>query len=968
MDQIERSGWLGCTGVILASILALPGRVTAAADAPDPTIHADRPYTVAFEPRQARFVRIVIHRSSSGQPCIDELEVYGRDGKANLALAASGAKAAASSCLPGYAIHQIEHLNDGRYGNPRSWIAAGQSEEWVQIELPAAVEVARVVISRDREGQYHDRVPVAFEIHLSLDGRDWQTVSRVQAKAGVASRRQPHYGGPFHLSPQPTWGELLAYAFDCERHTWQRISADDHLSPLQTDRPALPGGEPYWGRIARLDPLARTLVQMDEMIGRLAEKGVDMTGERAALGDLRRRKAALDHTQPPDPAAADRLYHDARLAKRKLMLRDPDLAGLARILFVKRHPYHASHNYSDILDSQFEPGGGICTLEIPRIEGRLEPSAAKLVTLFDATAGIARDPMADFEAETVYFAHRPAESPVTGWAPYWHLMSVRPDGTGLRQLTDGPFHDYYPCPLPDGGLAFISTRVKARFLCWRPQAFVLYRMDPGGTNLRPLSHANLSEWSPCVMRDGRILWTRSEYLDKGADFGHTLWAIHPDGGHAELVFGNNTPNCYINGREVPGTREICCTLFSHGGDHNGPIGLTDRAAGPFSTAAVTNITPDIKPHYNMSWPRYECFRDPVPVARDYFLVSHAPADRFGLYVIDRYGNRELLYLDPEIGSMCPTPLRPVPRPPVLPPTCDPHLARTETAQLTLVDVYRGLQPHVKRGQVKYLRVCQEVRADLLELSDGQCRCDHEPFQDWYATPIHKVSGPHGWPSYVAKATLGLVPVDENGSATFEVPAGKTLYFQVLDEQFNELQRMRSVVQLQAGEKRSCIGCHEDRRSTPPLQPAIATSGIPQKPAPPPWGAGPFSYERVVQPVWDKHCASCHDAADKQGFNLAGTLDRDKVPASYRTLISGGWVHYFDFTYKLRHQKAEPLTFGTLKSRLRQVLETDHYDVKLSEPELRAIKCWIDLNCPLWPDYQFRPDRPADLLADRKASP
>ena len=58
------------------------------------------------------------------------------------------------------------------------------------------------------------------------------------------------------------------------------------------------------------------------------------------------------------------------------------------------------------------------------------------------------------------------------------------------------------------------------------------------------------------MRDGRILWTRSEYLDKGADFGHTLWAIRPDGTHPELVFGNNTINCYANGREVPGTSEI----------------------------------------------------------------------------------------------------------------------------------------------------------------------------------------------------------------------------------------------------------------------------------------------------------------------------------------------------------------------------------------------------------------------------
>ena len=958
---------LFCLFAIAVSVTsgrAAEGATARQPNKPGSTIHADRPYAVAFEPSQARIVRIVIHRSSQGQPCIDELEIYGRDDKVNLGLASRGAKATASSCLAGHAIHQIPHLNDGRYGNSHSWIAAGTSEEWAQIELPAPAEIDSVVISRDRLGQYHDRVPVAFTIQLSLDGRDWQTACRVEAKAAAASgsRPQPHYAGPFQLPQQPTWEQLLAYAFDCERHTWQRMSADDHLSPLKTDRPAVPGGQPYWADLVRLDPLTRTLRQMEQLIERLADRGLDLTEERRQLADLRRQQVARNAASVPDSAGGDALYHAARLAKRRLMLRDPQLDGLRRILFVRRYPYHASHNYSDVLDSKFQAGGGVCVLEIPRVGDRLEPSAATLTTLFDATDGIARDPVADFDAGKVYFAYRPDQSPVADWAPYWHLMVMNADGSNLRQLTDGPFHDYYPCPLPDNSLAFISTRVKARFLCWRPQAFVLFRMEADGSNIRPLSLANLSEWSPSVMRDGRILWTRSEYLDKGADFGHTLWAIHPDGNHTELVFGNNTPNCYINGREVPGTREICCTLFSHGGDHNGPIGLIDRAQGPFDPNAITNITPDITPHYNMNWPRYECFRDPVPVARDYFLVSHAPGDRFGLYVIDRYGNRELLHLDPAIGSMCPTSLRPVARPPVLSPVHDPQLAETGSGQLTLVDVYQGLGPHVTRGQVKYLRVCQEVRADLIEQPDGQCQSDHAPFQDWYATPIHKVNGPHGWPSYVAKSTLGLVPVGEDGSATFEVPAGKVLYFEVLDAQFNELQRMRSVVQLQPGENRSCIGCHENRRTTAFPKQAIATPDAPVKPTPPPWGAGPFSYVHAVQPVWDAHCVRCHDATDKQGINLAATFDQDKVPASYRTLIAGGWVHYFDYTYKLRHHKAEPTTFGTLKSKLRPILDAEHYDVKLSESQMRAVKCWIDLNCPLWPDYQFRPDRPTSVLS------
>jgi len=265
--------------------------------------------------------------------------------------------------------------------------------------------------------------------------------------------------------------------------------------------------------------------------------------------------------------------------------------------------------------------------------------------------------------------------------------------------------------------------------------------------------------------------------------------------------------------------------------------------------------------------------------------------------------------------------------------------------------------------VKYLRVCQEVRAELIQFQDGQYQDDHQPFQDWYATPIHKVNGPHGWPSYVAKASLGIVPVAPDGSASFRVPARKVLYLQALDEKLNELQRMRSVMQLQPGERRTCIGCHENRQRAPLSRPAIAVRDAAVQLQAPPWGAVPFAYERVVQPVWDAHCIRCHTATHKRKMNLTGTLDREKVPASYRTLIEGGWVHYFNWRYQLRHSKADPLTFGTLKSKLWHVLDAGHNKVRLSESERRAVKCWIDLNCPLWPDYQFRPKRRETALAD-----
>lgn len=880
------------------------------------SVQPDQPNVLKFTPSRARFVRLVIHETEGGEACIDELEVYGAT-EQNLALASRGAKASASSRLAGYAIHQVSHLNDGLYGNSHSWIAAGRSSEWAQIELAAPALVEKVVFSRDRQGQYRDRLPSQFELQLSLDGAEWRTVC-------VAGTR-------LSLPPAGDWDASLRYAFLSEQDTWSRIDSDP--------------------------PVARVLKQAAAMLGRIAAKGVDVSAERQEFARLRERQAQLAATAPDDDAN-EAAYLEARAAKRRLFLRDPDLSAIHRVLFVARHPYEPSHNYSDILDAQWRPGGGVCVLTIPRVGGRLEPSKAGVTRLFEAGDGVARDAAASFDASRVYFGYRSSPD------DYFHIRAVNSDGTGLRQLTDGPFHDYYPCPLPDGGISFISTRCRARFLCWRPQAFVLFRMDSEGANAQPLSHANLSEWAPSVMGDGRILWTRSEYLDKGADFGHTLWAIRPDGTHPELVFGNNTLNCYVNAREVPGTGELCCTLISHGGDLNGPIALIDPSKGRFNPAAITNITPDSKPHYHMDWAQRECFRDPLPVARDYFLVSHAPQKHFGLYVIDRFGNRELLYLDPKIGSVCPTPLRAESVPPVVA-GGQPQTTQGERGHFFVADVYRGLEPKVQRGTIKYLRVCQEVRADLERLPDGSYRRDHPPFEDFYASPTHLVRGPNGWPSYVAKASLGIVPVEEDGSASFYVPSGKVLYFQALDEQLNEVQRMRSVVQLQPGEERSCIGCHENRATAAPVRAAMALKHEPRQLEPPSWGATPLAYEKVVQPVWDAHCVRCHDARHERKLDLTGTVGLDRVPASYRTLITQGLVHYFDFTWGREHNKAEPLTFGTTQSRLWKVLEAGHHDVKLTRDEMHRVKCWIDLNCPLWPDYIQRDLRPAYTAATPK---
>lgn len=1352
-----------------------------------PLISADKANVFAFAPLEARYVRVVLWGSSSGdQPCLDELEVRADAGADNLASAKLGATASASSCLGGYAAHRVEHLNDGEYGNSRSWIPLTNGEEWAQIELAAPAAVSSVVLSRDRQGAFGDRVPAIFEIRLSMDGHDWTTARRVEATVvsrtsgyGVASPPMPvppppsldadgHLtGGPaaaaadvptvdalgfanlalrpearpaassvysdgaaaFHQvahlndgrggnerswisTGEPSWAEtdlgatfhvyrvglandregryadrvsstyrilvatdydpdstaktwhevyaskgerpllghteiaftpvrarwvridiasaqsearldeievygssepiaadkveqaleatrvtagmsqreLLEYAFVGEEHAWLKTygradldpalvpyngrvqeyprhvaddvlplppaageptldgrlddecwrwasrgvarvahpydfakgplvtqavrvarTADDLLVAVEADRllsshvailstedwqswgalavteegltlraydgqgalvestpvegawdealrtiecriplSSLPGleasglrvglgmggrhtpaagrsvhfafspfsvaevgpclggrfrvrvavppggettevsttasgtqadlslapgeareldlvadrgpigpqlelsvvteaGESYALHLFRYDPLERTLALMEPMLERLAAKGIPTRAEARWLRECRARQEQLA-ARAPDPASERSALYEARLAKRHLFLRDPDLAPLASVLFVKRQPFQPSHIYTDYTDAPFRPGGAVCRLEIPTREGKLAPEEATLTHLFESAAGIARDPVATWDLSRVYFSYRPTAD------GFYHVMAMGPDGSDLREITDGPYHDLYPCPLPDGNVALITTRCASRVFCFRWTSSVLFRMGPDGGDMRPLSYSSLSEWAPSVMNDGRLIWTRWEYIDKGADFSQTLWSIRPDGTEPELVFGNTIlqPNGYACGREVPGTSEISCTLVSHFGDINGPIALLDTSKGRLSPEAITSITPEV-PWPGM-WPATECFRDPVPLSRDLFLCSHAPRDVFGLYAIDRYGNREVLHLDPSIGSMGPTLFRKTARPPVLPDSVNPK--GPLVGKFALLDVYQGISPTVPRGSVKWLRVVEEVRHNL---SAGP-NVDHADFMKWYASPVDIVSGPFGWPAYTAKASLGLVPVAEDGSARFEAPAGKQLYFEALDEDFNELQRMRSNVHLQPGESRTCVGCHEGRNTAPPAAPT-ATLPLPGVGAiqATEWEGRPFSFPAVVQPVLDRNCVSCHDASDATGLDFTGRLDEERVPASYRTLITRGLVRYLDCGWNSGGcEKAEPMTFGSLRSRLWEVLDAEggHHDVALSRDETLRLKTWIDLNCPLWPDYVERRQRPA----------
>lgn len=664
-----------------------------------------------------------------------------------------------------------------------------------------------------------------------------------------------------------------------------------------------------------------------------------------------------------DPAAERALFWEIRLLKRKLFLSNDGLEPVEHLLANKRHPFHPTHNYSDLFDSTWRSGGAVVKIDIPRENGRLAPENAITTELVQAGNGVIRNPSASFDGTKIFYALRDAQN------DYFRIYELDLTNGATRRISaDGPFHDFWPTELPDGDLAFISTRCKKKFICWRPQAFVLHRMNKNGGDITALSFANLTEFAPSVMNDGRLLWTRSEYVDKGADYGHTLWTIRIDGTMPELVFGNtiNLPQGYANGREVPETREVCCVMISHFGDLNGPVALLDLTKGPHDPAAIRSITPEVP--WPGFWAKSETFREPYPITRDIFLVAHAPLDRFGTYLIDRFGNRELLTIDEAIDTICPQPFLKRETPPVLRGVIKPDLAKERLGQFSVANVYRGLEGQVDFGAAKYLRVCREMPTPLAQMADGTYQSDHEPFMEYYAAPVDILQGPFGWPSYVAKGVVGTVEIEKDGSADFIAPAEEVLFFQLLDENFNEIQRMRSVVQLQNGEQRSCIGCHESRLSTPEGALTKASQNPGQPLQAPPWGAGPFWYEKAVQPVLDKNCVECHTsetASQKpRQFDLTGTLDNDKIPASYRSLIQSGDVHYFDYTWGAgKTTKADPYSFGTSQSRLWEILrDENHQSVSLSQEEEQAIKCWTDLNVPLWGDYQFRRTRTAAAMS------
>jgi len=740
----------------------------------------------------------------------------------------------------------------------------------------------------------------------------------------------------------------------------------------------------------------------------------------ARLRALREQAAARLADTPGELSALRRLWLAARHTARAVVLANPAVA-LEHLAFVTCHPA----SFPNITGSQYpwghKPGGDLCVQTGLHpgdpvrnlLAGRLGPGHVHGVDLaWDADRlvfGYARQPDWPPPWDTIsgdnVFLLRGDQEPT-------HLFEIGLDGGGLRQVTDDPYwSDLEPTYLPDGGIVFASDRSGRSSECGKFSAdhtvINLYAIGPHGGAPRRLNDNKDIDRYPHTLDNGLVGYTRWEYQERHFLEVHSIWTVRPDGTHADAVYKQHMPAPYglRDTRSIPGTSQLVSIATGHHTLAYGPVVIVDPTRGINDPRGLQIVTPGVKPQEGKLAGEPVAaggvrdaggvYQTPWALSDTCFLVSYSyssstRANGFALYVIDVFGNKELVHRDLIYSCSFPMPVRPRPRPQLVASTAD---RSQPTATCYVADVYRGLTG-VPRGSVRYLRISQRVGWPLDE-QVGAMR--YIPGNAWEKQ--------FGYWEWAPVRVLGTVPVQPDGSAHFTVPADTSVYIQALDENWMELRRMRSHVTLQAGEVRGCVGCHESSGHAPALagetglrrsavgddgavarlapnlvraaasMPAAWTSP-PESPVPPPWGAEQLvGYERLIQPILDQHCVRCHGAQQPDGgLDLSATRAEDGFVQSFRSLFgrrpagSPAAAGAASSTRPLvsvanRFSGAavsQPLEFGSHQSPLARVLLTDDLhrrEAPLSRDQWLTLVTWIDANAPYHDSFFNR--RPAE---------
>lgn len=673
------------------------------------------------------------------------------------------------------------------------------------------------------------------------------------------------------------------------------------------------------------------------------------------------------------------LWTRAHGTKREILLNAPYFQ-FGSLLFMKHAPGVMSHQLTQVYGYCARPGGGVYCLDAPG-----KSMKTRDVTPANLPLGSYMTPELSFDGKTLYFAYCETPTTPTLWRNpevldrrfHIYKSSLNTEGKlEATRLTDGDYDDFAPLLLPDGDLIFCSTRRGGFHRCGSGPCYVytLARSGGDGSNPHPISFHETNEWFPTLAHNGRVVYTRWDYVDRDAVYYQQLWSTRQDGTDVRITYGNNTlnPPGMWEPQAVPGSEKIMAIAGPHHGLSAGSVVLLDLSKDVDGTEPIERLTPDVRfpegeapmPSIPMlpnlcdfdyeptaywqatrpaeraeqtpeerRWPVH-CFKSPIPLSEKFFIASYSfdkllgeagpnIPNQFGIYFCDAFGNRELIYRDPNISSLWALPLRSRPTPPVVASTLDDSRRDMEnpTGVFFVQNVYESWPTSIP-GKVKSLRIVQVLPKTTPNANQPMVGAAN-------ASP--------------GKQVLGVVPVEEDGSAFFEAPAKTPILFQALDEKGRMIQGMRSLVYLQPGEAAGCVGCHENRMATVPSVKTIASTREPSKIVPGPDGSKPLSYPILVQPVLDAKCVSCHDNEKSEGgINLTGEID-GSYTKSYNALMNYVANSYWGAPEGNYEPRTEPLRFGAIAGKLTKILEEGHHNVELTEEEWDRLNVWQDAN-------------------------
>ena len=629
---------------------------------------------------------------------------------------------------------------------------------------------------------------------------------------------------------------------------WFRVKDD---FPVQWDWALQDGGTEFAGWFQSDD--------VASMERRVIEKAVAELGEPG-----RALRQELDRLVQAATPAKDRRWLDLYVKvceQRRQQRLKTVLAKAPRIVFTKHRTIRPSffaytEGQSDAQDERhFLPDSELCVLEMEGLYGKVRALVA------DPTGAI-RDPAVSWDGQHVLFAWKKSLD-----EDDYHLYELNVASNVVRQITTGlGFADYEPAYLANNDIVFASTRCVQTVDCWWTEASNLYTCNPDGRYLRRLGFDQVHTVYPQVMDDGRVIYTRWDYNDRGQIFVQPLFQMNPDGTGQTEFYGNNSwfPTTIAHARGIPGTQKVLAILCGHHTPQAGKLAVIDPARGRQENTGVQLVAPvrDTPAERTDAYGQAgELWQYPWPLNEQECVVTYAPlgwdqperrkgdAD-FGIYWMDVAGRRELLAWDPRLPCSQPVALAARPRPLVWANRMDYNQV---AGTFYMQDIYAGAGlAGVPRGTIRKLRV---VALEFRVAGIGHNGSGGPAGGALASTPISIGNG-----AWDVKTILGEAKVYEDGSALFTVPARKPVYFQALDERGCAVQTMRSWSTLQAGEYAACIGCHEHKNTAPPARDygfSLAMKAGPQPLEPfygPPRG---FSFPHGIQPILDRHCVRCH---------------------------------------------------------------------------------------------------------------